>query len=88
MLEEPHHPDVVERFLVERELERVSLHKRRVDPDSLEVSAGEFELLPLDVDAEKSGVREFLTKDCEDGADSAADLEQPCATLEICAVAD
>jgi hypothetical protein len=75
VLEEPHHPDVVERLIAERERERVSLHKRRVHPRSPKVSAGEFELLLLDVDAVESDLWEFLTKDSEDGADSAANLE-------------
>jgi hypothetical protein len=52
------------------------------------VSAGEFKLFAFDVDAEESGVWEFLTEDGEDGSDSAADLEQPRPMLEFCAVAD
>jgi hypothetical protein len=87
VLEEPHQPDVVERAPAERERERVSLHECRVDPRSAEVSAGEFKLFRLDVDAEESDVRKFLTEDRKDGADSAADLEQPGSTLEIYAVA-
>jgi hypothetical protein len=63
MCSRKHHPDVVERLLAERERERVSLNKRRVDPHSLEVFAGEFELFLLDVDAEESDLREFLTED-------------------------
>jgi hypothetical protein len=88
VLEKPHHPDVVKRALAKRDRKRVSFHKRRVDPSSPEVSASEFELFLLNVDAEESDVREFLTEDREDGADSTADLEQPCSTLGLCAVAD
>jgi hypothetical protein len=79
---------VVERLPVEREPERVGLRKRRVDPRSPEVSAREFELLRLDVDAEESGLRELLTEDREHGADAAADLEQACSRLERRAVTD
>jgi hypothetical protein len=79
---------VVERLLAEREREGVSLHQRRVNPRSLEVSAREFELFLLDVDADELDVREFVTEDGEDGADSAADLEQACSPLQFGAVAD
>jgi hypothetical protein len=79
---------VVERAVAEWECERVSVHECGVDPRSPEVSAGEIELFLFDVDAEESGVWEFLAEDSEDGSDSAADLEQPRSTLEFCAVAD
>jgi hypothetical protein len=79
---------VVERLPVERERERVSLNKRRVDARPLEVSACEFELLLLDVNAEKSDVRELLAEDRQDGADSAANLEQARSAPQLSAVAD
>jgi hypothetical protein len=79
---------VVERLFIERERERVSLQQGRLDPRSLEVNAGEIKLLSLDIDAEESNTREFLSEDRQDRADSAADLEQACSGLELGAVAD
>jgi hypothetical protein len=52
------------------------------------MAAGEFELLGLDVHADQVDVRKLLPEDCEDGADSAADLEEPRTRLEVRAVAD
>jgi hypothetical protein len=52
------------------------------------VSAGEFELFLLDVDAGKSDVRELLAEDRQYSADPAADLEQACSSLQLCSVAD
>jgi hypothetical protein len=51
MLEEPHHPDVVEGLVREGERERVGLEQRRLDAGALEVTARELELPRLDVDA-------------------------------------
>ena len=52
------------------------------------MSARELELLRLDVDPEETDAGELLPEDCEDGADSAADLEQACSRREFRAVAD
>src|SRR4029453_3120182 len=52
------------------------------------MSVRELELLLLDVDADKADAREFLPEDRQDGADSAAHLEQACPRLELSAVAD
>jgi hypothetical protein len=79
---------VVERAGAERERERISLDQARFDPRSLQVFAGEIELLLLDVDADEADAWEFLPQDCEDSADSAAELEEACTRLEVGAVAD
>jgi hypothetical protein len=88
VLQEPHHPDVVERLVRERERERVSLQQGCLDPGPLEVPAGEVELLRLDVDAGQADARELLSEHREHCTDAAADLEQACPGLELGAVAD
>ena len=88
MLEEPHHPDMVEILIRKRERERVGLTQRRLDAGALEVPLREVELLLLDVDAEELDTRELLSEHCEHRADARADLEQPRARLELGAVAD
>jgi hypothetical protein len=52
------------------------------------MAAGELELLLLDVHADEVDVREFLPEDRQDCADSAADLQEACAWLEVGAVVD
>jgi hypothetical protein len=51
---------VVERPVFERERERIGLQQGRLDPDPRKVSAGEFELLRLDVDADETDTRKFV----------------------------
>src|SRR5881275_3032255 len=88
MLEQPHHPDVVERASRERERERIGLTQRCIDPGPLEVSPGEVELPLLDVDPEQSDTRILLPEYRQDRADPTADLEQTRPRLEVGAVAD
>src|SRR2546429_2339364 len=88
MLEEPHHPNVVERAIGERERERIGLTQRRLDARPLEMSPSEVELLLLDVDAEQLDTRVLLSQYRQDCADATADLEQTCSRLEFRAVAN
>ena len=83
MLQQPHHPDVLERLVLERECERIGLHEGCVDPGSLEVSPGELELLRLDVDAGQADARELLPEHRQDRADAGADLEQARSGREL-----
>jgi hypothetical protein len=50
VLQEPHHPDVVERVVVEGERQGVGLQQGRIDARLRQVRAGEVELPLLDVD--------------------------------------
>src|SRR5581483_12524029 len=86
VLEEPHHPDVVEGLVVERQRSGVSLHERRLDTRSLEVFRRRLELTALDVDAGEPQAPVLLAENGEDGTDSAADLEQPRARRKFGAV--
>src|ERR671914_1848289 len=52
------------------------------------MSAGELQLLRLDVDAGQADARELLPEHGQDGADAATDLEQARPRLELRAVAD
>jgi hypothetical protein len=79
---------VVERVLPERERQRITLYQAGCYPGSLQMSAGELELLLLDVHADEADAREFLPEDRQDGAHSAAHLEHTCPRLELRAVAD
>jgi hypothetical protein len=88
MLEEPHHPDVVEGLIRERKRERVGLTQRRLDAGALEIPSRKVKLLLLDVDAVELDTWELLSEHCEDCADPGADLDQPRARLELGAVAD
>ena len=88
MLQEPHHPDVVERLVLERERESVGLAQGRLDPGPREVLASEVELLRLDVDAEQPNARELLPEHREHRAHARADLEQPRPRLELRPVPD
>src|SRR5438093_8427301 len=88
MLEEPHHPDVVEGAVGERERERVGLTQRCLDARPLEVAPSEVELLLFDVDAEQLDTRILLSQYRQDCADPTADLEQTCSRLELGAVAN
>ena len=83
MLEEPHHPDVVERRVLERERQRVGFQQCRLDSASLEVNTRELELLRLDVDAEQSHARELLPEHRQHRSHAAADLEQSRPGLEL-----
>src|SRR5437016_60198 len=75
MLEEPHHPDMVERLVLERERVCVSLTQGGLDTGALEVAPGELELLRLDVDAVEADTGELLPEDRQHCADAAPDLE-------------
>ena len=88
VLQEPHHPDVVERLILERKRESVGLQQGRLDPGPREVLAGEGELLRLDVDAEQPNTRELLPEHREHRAHAAADLEQARPRRQLRAVAD
>src|SRR5439155_21483542 len=88
MLEEPHHPNVVERAIGERECKRIGLTQRRLDARPLEVSPSEVELLLLDVDAEQLDTRVLLSQHRQNCADATADLEQTCSRVEPRAVAN
>jgi len=88
VLEEPHHPHVVERLVGKRERSRVSLDQGGLDSGSLEVPAGERELLRLDVDAVQDDPGELLAENRQHRADTATDLEQPRPRLERGAVRD
>src|SRR2546429_9828148 len=88
MLEEPHHPNVVERAIGERERERIGLTQRRLDPRPLEVSPSEVELLLLDVDAEQPDTRVLLSQHRQNCADATAALKQTCSRVEPRAVAN
>ena len=87
VLEQPHHPDVVERPVLERERERIGLTQGRRDPGPLEVRAGEVELLALDVDAERRTPGILLPEHRQHRADAAADLEQARSGRELGPVA-
>ena len=86
VLEQPHHPDVVERSVFERERERIRLTQRCLDSDPLEVDTGEFELLLFDVDTEQLDTWVVLPEHRQNCADAAADLEQTRSRLEAGAV--
>src|SRR6266581_2535905 len=88
MLEEPHHPDAVERAIGERERERIGLAQCCLDACAREVSPREVELLLLNVDAEQLDTRVLLSQYRQNCADAAADLEQTCSRLERGAVAN
>jgi hypothetical protein len=83
MLEEPHHPDVVERFRLERERKRIRASQVGFDTQSREIVATELDLTRLDVDARQDEARKRLSQDAQHGTDSAADLEQPRPGLEV-----
>src|SRR4029079_2747465 len=76
-LEEPHHPDVVERPVRERKRERVGDAEIRPQTERGEVPAGRGDLSLLDVDPGERDTGEGAAENAEDGADAAADLEQP-----------
>jgi hypothetical protein len=88
VLEEPHHPDVVERTILERKRQGVGIHQRRLDAGPLEVAAGEVELLRFDVDSREDDPRKLLAEDSEHRTDAAPDLEQPRARRKRSAVGD
>jgi hypothetical protein len=88
VLEEPHHPHVVERLVGEREGQRVGLDQRRVDSGPLEMPARELELLRLDVDAGQANAGELLPEHRQDGTNSTTHLEQARPRLELRSVAD
>ena len=88
MLEEPHHPDVVERLVLERELARIGLAQRCLDSGPLEVPARVVELLRLDVDSRQADAGELLSQYRQHSAHAGPDLEQARSGLELRAVAD
>ena len=75
VLEEPHHPDMIKRLVLERERVSVCLEQGGLDPSSLEVRAGEAELLRLDVDTMEADTGELLPEDSQHCAHAATDLE-------------
>ncbi len=81
MLEEPHHPNVVEELILERKRERVGLTQRCPDAGALEVPPRKVELLLLDVNAVELDTGELLSEHCEDCADARAHLDQTRARL-------
>ena len=88
VLEQPHHPDVVERLVLEWECESIGFLQRCLDPGPLEVTAGEVELPRLAVDAEQAEPRKFLSEHRQYCTHSAADLEQARSGRELRAVGD
>jgi hypothetical protein len=88
VLEEPHHPDVVERLVVERECAGIRLDEGGLHTGSLEVPARVRELLRLDVDAVEADARELLAEHRQHRADAAPDLQEPRSRLERRAVGD
>jgi hypothetical protein len=88
VLQEPHHPDVVERLVVEGQRQRVGLHQRRVDPGRCQVRSRECELPCLDIDAREMDAGEFLAEHRHHGTHAAADLQQPGPGLERRSVPD
>jgi hypothetical protein len=88
VLQEPHHPDVVERLVVEGERQRVRLQQGRLDPGLRQVRACELELLRLDVHTREGDTGKLLPKHRHHGTDAAADLEQPRPGLERGSVHD
>ena len=88
MLEEPHHPDVVEERIRERERECVGLTQRRLDAGAHEVPPRKVKLLRLDINAVELDTGELLSEHCKDCADPGTDLDQTRARLELAALAD
>ena len=76
MLEEPHHPDMIEVPIRKREGECVGLTQRRLDAGALEVPPREVELLLLDVHAVELDTGELLSEHCQHCAHAGADFEQ------------
>jgi hypothetical protein len=77
VLEEPHHPDVVERSVVVWELKAVGRAELRRDSPLANVIVGHLDLACLEIDARKRHSGECFSEDPKHRAYAAADLEQP-----------
>jgi catechol 2,3-dioxygenase-like lactoylglutathione lyase family enzyme len=88
VLEQPHHPDVVEGLVRERQGKRVALAQGRLDSGSPEMAARELELCRLDVDADETQTGKLLSEHGQHRADATSDFEQACTGAELRAIRD